>query len=53
MIRELAHLAFASRQISRFLDEPDEMNLSKPVSPPDGSPIGMGDFDFCGFHAEL
>lgn len=43
---QLAHLTFASRQISRFLDEPDEMNLSKPVSPPAGSPIGVGD-DYC------
>ncbi len=41
----LAHFAYALEQIRRFQEDPEEMNLSKPVSPPAGSPIGMGNFD--------
>lgn len=41
---QLAHFEYALGQIRRFQEDPEEMNLSKPVSPPAGSPIGMGNF---------
>ncbi len=41
-----AHTYFAISQIRRFQEHPDELNLTKPVNPPDGSPIGS---DFLGF----
>ena len=41
----LAHFEYAIGQIRRFQEDPEEMNLSKPVSPPAGSPIGMAIFD--------
>ncbi len=41
----LAHFEYALEQIRRFQSDPEKMNLSEPVSPPAGSPIGLGDFD--------
>jgi hypothetical protein len=35
-----AHLTYAAQQIKRFADNPKQIDLSKPVDPPDGSPIG-------------
>ena len=49
---QLAHLEYAIGQIRRFQEDPEEMNLSKPVSPPAGSPIGMGDFDSHSFRCD-
>jgi hypothetical protein len=43
-----AHLHFASAQIKKFLENPKELNLPKPVEPPPGQPIGdlSCDYDF-------
>ena len=38
--RQKAHMKFARAQIERFQRNPDHLNLSKPVTPPAGSPIG-------------
>jgi hypothetical protein len=35
-----AAMTFAIQQIGIFQEDPKELNLSKPVDPPDGSPIG-------------
>ncbi|MFQ5771909.1 MAG: zinc-dependent metalloprotease, partial [bacterium] len=43
--RQRAHNYFAVLQIGRFQDHPEEMNLTKPVEPPAGQPIGMDAFD--------
>ncbi|MFQ5824707.1 MAG: zinc-dependent metalloprotease [bacterium] len=44
-----AHYYFAISQISRFQEHPEEMNLTKPVEPPAGPPIGLEDSGFIGF----
>nr|WKN38475.1 zinc-dependent metalloprotease [Tunicatimonas sp. TK19036] len=36
-----AHLVFLSRQITQFENNPEDMTLPDPLSPPDGSPIGQ------------
>lgn len=41
-----AHIAFLSRQITQFENNPEEMALPDPLSPPDGSPIGQGGPDY-------
>lgn len=40
---ETAHEEFAISEITRFLDDPKKMQLTKPVEPPAGAPIGMMD----------
>jgi hypothetical protein len=37
-----AHYAFALAQISFYQEHPDQLKLTKPVTPPDGQPIGDG-----------
>ena len=36
-----AHFLYAISRIERFQDDPDEMKLVEPLSPPPGAPIGM------------
>ena len=43
---EIAHEEFAISEISRFLDDPKKMTLTKPVEAPAGAPIGMMDCDW-------
>ncbi|MEM9832961.1 MAG: zinc-dependent metalloprotease [Bacteroidota bacterium] len=40
-VSEQAHQAFLLRQISQFENNPEDMSLPSPLSPPDGSPIGQ------------
>ncbi len=40
-----AHYLFALSQIRTFEEHPKELNLTKPVDPPDGPPIGSDDCD--------
>jgi hypothetical protein len=40
-----AHYLFALAEIKTFTDNPKELNLTKPVEPPDGPPIGAFDCD--------
>ncbi len=41
-----AHLIFAARQIELFEKDPKRIDLTAPVEPPDGPPIGsMGTLD--------
>jgi hypothetical protein len=43
---DLAHVYFASNQIELFLKDPKRIDLTPPVEPPDGPPIGsMGTLD--------
>ena len=35
-----AHYAFGIEQISTYQEDPDQLKLTKPVTPPDGQPIG-------------
>ena len=45
-IRDHAHVYFASRQIELFEKDPKRIDLTVPVEPPDGPPIGsMGSLD--------
>src|SRR5207249_3446088 len=37
---EKAHYTFALSEIRTFEEDPKELNLSRPVEPPDGPPIG-------------
>lgn len=41
-----AHAMFALSQIKMFDENPKQMDLPKPVNPPDGPPIGSGSCDF-------
>ena len=36
-----AHYFYASSQIERFMKNPEELIIDKPLDPPDGSPIGF------------
>lgn len=47
-----AHFTYAMGQIRRFMEHPQKMNLSKPVSPPAGSPIGGEYFNFMGVRCD-
>lgn len=38
-----AHIYFAISEITRFQEHPDSIEVSKPVEPPAGPPIGMGE----------
>ena len=40
VISDLAHVYFASRQIELFEKDPKRIDLTPPVEPPDGPPIG-------------
>ncbi len=40
-----AHFTFALSQIKMFEQDPKQLNLTKPVDPPDGPPIGNFDCD--------
>jgi hypothetical protein len=42
-ISDEAHFAFASWQIEQFEKDPKKIELTAPVDPPDGPPIGTGD----------
>ncbi len=42
---EVAHEEFAISEITRFLDDPKKMTITKPVDAPAGAPIGMMDCD--------
>jgi hypothetical protein len=45
-ISDRAHIFFASQQIERFEKDPKRIDLTPPVEPPDGPPIGgMGSID--------
>ncbi|NIR52144.1 DUF5117 domain-containing protein [candidate division KSB1 bacterium] len=50
--RQKAHLYYANKQIQRFQEHPEKMNLTKLVEPPAGSPIGS-DFNFIGFGCDF
>ena len=39
-----AFLYYAVEQIKRFQEDPKKMNLMTPQQPPDGQPIGAGDW---------
>lgn len=43
---EQAHQAFLLRQISQFENNPENLSLPDPLSPPDGSPIGQSGPDY-------
>ncbi|WKN43910.1 zinc-dependent metalloprotease [Tunicatimonas pelagia] len=43
---EQAHQAYLLRQITQFENNPEDMSLPDPLSPPDGSPIGQGGLDY-------
>jgi Met-zincin/Domain of unknown function (DUF5117) len=45
VISNQAHIFFATRQIELFEKDPKRINLSPPVEPPDGPPIGGMDAD--------
>jgi hypothetical protein len=48
-IADQAHIFFAASQIDQFEKDPKRINLTPPVEPPDGPPIGsMGTLD-CGW----
>ena len=38
-----AHILFGLQQIKMFEDDPDELDLPRPIEPPDGPPIGVFD----------
>jgi len=45
-IRDRAHIFFATQQIDQFEKDPKRIDLTAPVEPPDGPPIGgMGSLD--------
>jgi hypothetical protein len=44
-----AHYLFAVSQINQFQLNPKQMNLTAPVEPPAGPPIGSDDWAVCGF----
>lgn len=45
-MQDQAHVFFASREIEQFEKDPKRIDLSAPVEPPDGPPIGaMGSLD--------
>jgi hypothetical protein len=45
-IHDQAHIFFASREIEQFEKDPKRIDLTTPVEPPDGPPIGsMGSLD--------
>lgn len=44
-----AHLRFAAWQIDRFLEGEQQSEPTRPLTPPDGPPIGMDDAEWCSF----
>ncbi|MFQ5616493.1 MAG: zinc-dependent metalloprotease, partial [Anaerolineales bacterium] len=51
--RQRAHIFSAISQTKRFQEHPGEMNFTKAVDPPAGSPIGMADFGEPDFRCEF
>ena len=45
-VSEQAHQTFLLRQITQFENNPKDMSLPDPLSPPDGSPIGQDGPDY-------
>lgn len=41
--KQKAHFAYALRQLDTFEDDPKELTLPKPLTPPPGQPIGSGE----------
>jgi hypothetical protein len=48
--RQLAHIRYGGQLIDRFIDDPSTVTVPAPVEPPAGSPIGMGEDDWCGWN---
>lgn len=46
-----AHFYFAISQITRFQNEPETMNMTEPLQPPAGSPIGTPGMNCLGFQS--
>jgi len=47
---QLAHLSFSLNTIKRFFIDPDDVGEFNPLTPPEGSPIGIDDWDdFCSY----
>lgn len=47
-LNEKAHFEYCSLQIQKFMEDPNKSEVNSPLSPPDGSPIGMDLEGFCG-----
>ncbi|KYG72647.1 MULTISPECIES: zinc-dependent metalloprotease [Roseivirga] len=45
-----AHHAFLRLTIEQFMENPQELQLQDALTPPDGSPIGMGMMHWCTLH---
>jgi hypothetical protein len=47
-----AHYLFAAARLSQFLSNPKDMQLSAPLTPPAGQPIGMDGENWCNFFSK-